>query len=387
MAKRPRIHPGRDASPGVTKRPEDKRGGDANAHYDRDEAARYTSQNDKVQRELTECALDLLVLQPAERVGPLLIADIGCGSGLSSEVIKARGHVSVGLDASQAMLERGEGAATGAVLRGDFGQGLPFRERCFDGVVSISAAQWLCQGDDEAAIDARLRRFFGSLHTMLRPGARACLQVYPRDVRETRRMERAMQAARLIGCAVTAFPHSNNAKKIFLCCVRDPRPTIEDNERYWTGFKQGYAQEGANALSEFITRTHHYMGVQSEGVECFPMPGTITSMPLGITSGVRRTSIGTWTMATMRCNVRCMRYAARTCESTLSVTGARGVRSGGRTRPRASERGSSSCTTTGYSARVSTGTTKTTAFTLTLKREIRQPVCAASRCTSNGTGG
>ena len=38
MAKRPRIHPGRDASPGVTKRPEDKRGGDANAHYDRDEA-------------------------------------------------------------------------------------------------------------------------------------------------------------------------------------------------------------------------------------------------------------------------------------------------------------------------------------------------------------
>ena len=107
MAKRPRIHPGRDASPGTTKRPEDKRGGDANAHYDRDEAARYTSQNDKVQRELTECALDLLVLQPAERVGPLLIADIGCGSGLSSEVIKARGHVSVGLDASQTMLETG----------------------------------------------------------------------------------------------------------------------------------------------------------------------------------------------------------------------------------------------------------------------------------------
>ena len=280
MAKRPRIHPGRDASPGVTKRPEDKRGGDANAHYDRDEAARYTSQNDKVQRELTECALDLLVLQPAERVGPLLIADIGCGSGLSSDVIKARGHVSVGLDASQAMLETGEGAATGAVLRGDFGQGLPFRERCFDGVVSISAAQWLCQGDDDAAIDARLGRFFGSLHTMLRPGARACLQVYPRDVRETRRMERAMQAARLFGCAVTAFPHSNNAKKIFLCCVRDPRPTHEDNERYWTGFKQGYAQEGANALSEFITRTHHFFGVQSEGVECFPVPGTISSMPL-----------------------------------------------------------------------------------------------------------
>ena len=69
MGKRRRTHPGAGARPAVT-RPEDRRGGDANAHYDVGEARRYTSQNDKVQAELTECALDLLVLQPVDASGP-----------------------------------------------------------------------------------------------------------------------------------------------------------------------------------------------------------------------------------------------------------------------------------------------------------------------------
>ena len=239
MGKRRRTHPGAGARPAVT-RPEDRRGGDANAHYDVGEARRYSSQNDKVQAELTACALDLLVLQPVDASGPLLIADIGCGSGLSSRVIEHRGHVWVGLDASQAMLETATGeGAEGAVFRGDFSQGLPFKKQCFDGAVSVSAAQWLCQGDDEDVIAARLKRFFASLHEMLRPGARACLQVYPRDVNETRRLEKAMQASGLVGCAVTAFPHANNAKKIFLCCVRDPRPSREERTKYWQGMQDG----------------------------------------------------------------------------------------------------------------------------------------------------
>ena len=154
MGKRRRTHPGAGARPAVT-RPEDRRGGDANAHYDVGEARRYTSQNDKVQAELTACALDLLVLQPVDASGPLLIADIGCGSGLSSRVIEERGHVWVGVDASQAMLETATGeGAEGAVFRGDFSQGLPFKKQCFDGAVSVSAAQWLCQGDDEDVIAA-----------------------------------------------------------------------------------------------------------------------------------------------------------------------------------------------------------------------------------------
>ena len=68
MGKRRRTHPGAGARPAVT-RPEDRRGGDANAHYDVGEARRYTSQNDKVQAELTACALDLLVLAAVRTYG------------------------------------------------------------------------------------------------------------------------------------------------------------------------------------------------------------------------------------------------------------------------------------------------------------------------------
>ena len=271
MGKRRRTHTGEGARPGAT-RPEDRRGGDANAHYDVGEARRYSSQNDKVQAELTACALDLLVLQPVDASGPLLIADIGCGSGLSSRVIEERGHVWVGVDASQAMLETATGeGADGAVCRGDFGQGLPFRKQCFDGAVSVSAAQWLCQGDDEDVIATRLKRFFESLHEILRPGARACLQVYPRDVNETRRLEKAMQASGLVGCAVTAFPHSNNAKKIFLCCVRDPRPTREEHTKYWPGTNDGLS-----------TRHQVYRALSMRGLwPCLEEDGSKTWMGRG----------------------------------------------------------------------------------------------------------
>ena len=60
------------------------------------------------------------------------------------------------------------------------GQGLPFRPGCFDGAISISALQWLCYEDSKAhSTKARLMRFFSSLYTVLRRGARAALQFYP----------------------------------------------------------------------------------------------------------------------------------------------------------------------------------------------------------------
>lgn len=66
------------------------------------------------------------------------------------------------------------------VFQRDMGQGLPFRAGCFDGAISISALQWLCYEDNKAhSAKARLMRFFSSLYTVLRRGARAALQFYP----------------------------------------------------------------------------------------------------------------------------------------------------------------------------------------------------------------
>ena len=122
--------------------------------------------------------------------------------------------------ATRAPSEGSRAACEGAVLRGDFAQGLPFRERAFDGCVSVSAAQWLCVGDD-AARRAKLHRFFAALRRCLRPGARAVLQIYPDTVRDTRTMEDAAAREGCVAVAVTAHPHRTPNKKIFLCVHRD----------------------------------------------------------------------------------------------------------------------------------------------------------------------
>ena len=56
----------------------------------------------------------------------------------------------------------------GDLLLGDLGQGLPFRAGAFDGAISISALQWLCNADKAGQKPAkRLLAFFSSLYACL----------------------------------------------------------------------------------------------------------------------------------------------------------------------------------------------------------------------------
>lgn len=76
-----------------------------------------------------------------------------------------------------------DGGVEGDLLLSDMGQGLPFRPGTFDGAISISAIQWLCNVDasDETSPQRRLARFFDGLYACLRRGARAVCQFYPRN--------------------------------------------------------------------------------------------------------------------------------------------------------------------------------------------------------------
>lgn len=50
---------------------------------------------------MSERALELLSLEPDK---PHLLLDIGCGSGLSGEILSDAGHVWIGMDISKSML-------------------------------------------------------------------------------------------------------------------------------------------------------------------------------------------------------------------------------------------------------------------------------------------
>lgn len=84
----------------------------------------------------------------------------------------------VGADIAPSMLEVAlEKDVEGDLLLQDMGDGLPFRPGAFDGAVSISAVQWLCNADKAHHVPRkRMRRFFRSLYNCLCKGGRAALQ-------------------------------------------------------------------------------------------------------------------------------------------------------------------------------------------------------------------
>ncbi len=67
----------------------------------------------------------------------------------------------------------------GDVCRKDLGQGLGLRPGVYDGAISISALQWLCNAEtSRQQPKLRLKCLFDSLYQSLARGARAVFQMY-----------------------------------------------------------------------------------------------------------------------------------------------------------------------------------------------------------------
>ncbi|OIW34638.1 S-adenosyl-L-methionine-dependent methyltransferase [Coniochaeta ligniaria NRRL 30616] len=165
-------------------RPEDTLSADV--HYDDTEARKYTTSSriQNIQASMTRRALELLQLD-----SPSLILDVGCGSGLSGEILSSveeeegGPHMWVGMDISASMLDVAlQRDVEGDLLLADIGQGVPFRAGAFDAAISISAIQWLCNAESsETSPAGRLSRFFNGLYASLKRGGRAVCQFYPKN--------------------------------------------------------------------------------------------------------------------------------------------------------------------------------------------------------------
>lgn len=136
---------------------------------------------------MTHRALELLNLTT-----PSFILDVGCGSGLSGEILSsvpasAGGpHIWIGMDIAASMLDIAlQRDVEGDLLLADIGQGVPLRPGSIDAAISISAIQWLCNADSsEVSPAGRLARFFGGLYAALRRGGRAVCQFYPKNAEQ-----------------------------------------------------------------------------------------------------------------------------------------------------------------------------------------------------------
>lgn len=154
--------------------------------YNDNESRKYTTSSRirNIQAEMTNRALDLLGLDT-----PSFILDIGCGSGLSGEILSQEApenggpHTWVGMDISPSMLDVAlQRDVEGDLFLADIGQGVPFRPGTFDAAISISAIQWLCNAEtSDVSPEGRLKRFFEGLYASLRRGGRAVCQFYPKN--------------------------------------------------------------------------------------------------------------------------------------------------------------------------------------------------------------
>ncbi|CAO1620311.1 unnamed protein product [Parajaminaea phylloscopi] len=188
--------------------------------YGDDEAGKYTANTriQNIQATMTHRAIELLNLPAWKEQSGALLLDIGCGSGLSGEILTEYGHEWVGFDISPSMLEVAlDRDVEGDVILADGGQGVPCRAGTFDGAISISVLQWLCNADSTSHSPvARLLHFFTTLHASLSRGARAVFQFYPQDDDQVRMIMSAATRAGFGGGLVVDYPNSKKAKKFYL---------------------------------------------------------------------------------------------------------------------------------------------------------------------------
>ena len=105
----------------------------------------------------------------------------------------------------------------GDLILGDMGDGMPFKAGVFDGAMSISALQWLCNADKSHHRPAkRLFTFFTSLYACLSRGSKAVFQFYPENPSQIELITSQAMKSGFTGGLVVDYPNSTKAKKFFL---------------------------------------------------------------------------------------------------------------------------------------------------------------------------
>ncbi|XP_018412637.1 PREDICTED: probable 18S rRNA (guanine-N(7))-methyltransferase [Nanorana parkeri] len=245
---------------GSVKRPEQT--GPPELFYNEDEARKYTrnSRIIEIQSTMSERAVELLCL-PEDQ--PCYLLDVGCGSGLSGDYITEQGHHWVGIDISTAMLDVAlDREVEGDLILGDMGQGIPFRPGTFDGCISISALQWLCNADKKTHNPPRrLFCFFTTLYSALARGSRAVLQLYPENAEQLELVTAQAMRAGFTGGMVVDYPNSTKAKKFFLCLFAGVSGALPK------GLGDVSAEQGVTHQASFIKDRMRFKNAKGKSVK------------------------------------------------------------------------------------------------------------------------
>lgn len=185
--------------------------------YYTEERAKHYDQNTrirKIQREMTLRALEILDVNP-----PGLFLDVGCGTGLSMQVLKERGFGVIGIDIAEPMLNIAKQKGL-EVHKADFTIKIPWDSHHFDFVISISTLQWIFHGFKPEVILEKGRTTAAEIYRVLKPEGRAIIQFYPKNEEQVKLAGKLFKKAKFHIIKIIDDPNIPKRRKIFLSCSK-----------------------------------------------------------------------------------------------------------------------------------------------------------------------
>jgi len=139
------------------------------------EAYERSSAMKKIQEGMTLDALQIVHFKKG------LILDLGCGTGFSTRIIQDKGFDAVGVDNNEnmALIAKNKGIEKIALAEIT---SLPFKNKTFTGIISISTLQWLGTEQHQILLEEMKR--------VLAPGGKIIIQYYPESRDEEQNLAR-----------------------------------------------------------------------------------------------------------------------------------------------------------------------------------------------------
>jgi 18S rRNA (guanine1575-N7)-methyltransferase len=152
---------------------------DVREYYKNDRLFNYANSKNmkKIQERITNRVVELLAFEDSDK----LILDAGCGPGFASSYLHHHGYKLVSLDLISSFLNVYDITDVNPIC-GDMCF-LPFKPNIFDGIISISALQWVYRENYKKLGKLRLIELVKSFYLVLKRKGVIIVQFYPKSTK------------------------------------------------------------------------------------------------------------------------------------------------------------------------------------------------------------
>lgn len=185
--------------------------GDPHIYYTDDEVDKYARSGGmrRAQEKIAHRVLELLNLDSGSS-----LLDIGSGSGYTAEVYRSEGYNVTCLDLIPRMVEKAKEKKFEAHVGDMIKVGETFNGRKFDGVVSVSALQWIKDKQE-------IQKIAQGIYSVLDKDKPLVIQFYPKSEQELKETARVFTKNGFHGETITDYPDVPKNRTVYLVMKRD----------------------------------------------------------------------------------------------------------------------------------------------------------------------